>query len=190
MRNQKGFTLIELLIVILIIGILLALIVPNFSIVQDRARQVNVKNNMRIIEVAIGSYSVDHMAAYPADLDGLEPYLPGGDPDVGDAGVYPTNPYSGVAYNAVDEDLFYDPAEWDDLGYQIADENGGAVLECPYVDYIGDAYGQINIGGYDPLGTGIPVGFSIYGWGRYMDDPLRTSGTITETNRVYFIYYQ
>jgi hypothetical protein len=55
--------------------------------------------------------------------------------------------------------------------------------------YVG-AYGEINIGGYDPAGTLIPVGFSIWGYGTNIEDPLHTSGTAFEGNRVYFIYYQ
>jgi type IV pilus assembly protein PilA len=189
MRNQKGFTLIELLIVILIIGILLALIVPNFSIVQDRARQTNVKNNMRIFDVAFGAYAVDHMAAYPLDVDGISYYLPGGDPEAGDAGTYPTNPYSGTAYEeGIDFD--YTPDLWGDLSYQCADENG---VDCAYTELtpaVG-AYGEINIGGYDPAVTGFPIGFSIWGYGAgLLEDPLHASGTANEMNRIYFIYYQ
>jgi prepilin-type N-terminal cleavage/methylation domain-containing protein len=187
MRNQKGFTLIELLIVILIIGILLALIVPNFSIVQDRARQTNVKNNMRIFDIAFGAYAVDHMAAYPLDVDGISYYLPGGDPEAGTAGIFPTNPYSGTAYED-GADFDYTPDAWTELTYQVADETG----DCEYMGlfaYVG-AYGEINIGGYDPAGTLIPVGFSIWGYGTNIEDPLHTSGTAFEGNRVYFIYYQ
>jgi len=189
MRNEKGFTLIELLIVILIIGILLALIVPNFSIVQDRARQTNVKNNMRIFDVAFGAFAVDHMAAYPTELTYLEPYLPGGDPETGDAGTYPTNPYSGTAY-LEGTDFEYDPIIWSDLSYQCADENG---LDCAYTDLppLDGEYGEINIGGYDPAATGLPIGFSIWGYGAgLLEDPVHASGTANEANRIYFIYYQ
>ena len=85
MRN-KGFTLIELLVVILIIGILLALIVPNFVMFQERARRASVKNNMHVIQTALEAYAVDHMGNYPSEEVFEEEeesmllcYFPGGD---------------------------------------------------------------------------------------------------------------
>ena len=58
--NKKGFTLIELLVVILIIGILLALIIPNFVLFQERARRTSVKNNMHVVQTCMEAYATDH----------------------------------------------------------------------------------------------------------------------------------
>src|SRR5512137_2542387 len=113
--NKKGFTLIELLVVILIIGILLALIIPNFVLFQERARRTSVKNNMHIVQTALEAYAVDHNGMYPSgdvsweeeDDAGFCLWLPGGDPIGIDqtpvCGKFPVNPYTGVRYIA-DED--------------------------------------------------------------------------------------
>ena len=105
--NKKGFTLIELLVVILIIGILLALIIPNFVLFQERARRTSVKNNMHLIQTCLEAYSTDHNGNYPnSDADWTDAedifyaYFPGGDPIGTDAspifGQAPLNPYTGM----------------------------------------------------------------------------------------------
>ena len=47
LKNQKGFTLIELLVVIVIIGILIALVLPNLFSAQARARDTTRKNDLK-----------------------------------------------------------------------------------------------------------------------------------------------
>jgi len=60
MHSRNGFTLIELLIVIAIILILIAIALPNFLEAQIRARVVNSQGELRSLETAIISYSLDH----------------------------------------------------------------------------------------------------------------------------------
>jgi prepilin-type N-terminal cleavage/methylation domain-containing protein len=57
--NKKGFTLIELLVLIVIIGILVAIALPNFIRIKDKAKEAEVKQNCHAIQLALERYAVD-----------------------------------------------------------------------------------------------------------------------------------
>src|SRR6187200_3441063 len=65
-RNRKGFTLIELLIVVAIIGIIVAIAIPNLLNAIQRAKQKRTMADMRSIGTAAESYSIDYNAYPPA----------------------------------------------------------------------------------------------------------------------------
>jgi type II secretion system protein G len=91
--NEKGFTLVELMIVVVIIGILASIAIPNFISMQHRAREATVKSNMHQIQVSLEDFSVQNDGAYPtADADAL----PSGQTlrDVCPTRDYPANPYT------------------------------------------------------------------------------------------------
>lgn len=68
--NKKGFTLIELLVVIVIIGILVAIALPNFIKIKDKAREAEVKQNLHSIQLAVERYATDTEGNYPYFLYG------------------------------------------------------------------------------------------------------------------------
>lgn len=71
MTNRKGFTLIELLVVIVIIGILVAIALPNFIRIKDKAKEAEVKQNCHGIQLAAERYAVDSAGNnYPYILNG------------------------------------------------------------------------------------------------------------------------
>lgn len=54
--NQKGFTLVELMVVVVIIGILVAIAVPIYNNVSEKAKQNTHDANVRILMGAGSSY--------------------------------------------------------------------------------------------------------------------------------------
>lgn len=59
-RSRKGFTLIEIMIVVLIIGILLAIAVPNFIQARDSSRTKSCVANLKQIDAAIQQWAMDN----------------------------------------------------------------------------------------------------------------------------------
>ena len=190
MKN-KGFTLIELLVVILIIGILLALIIPNFVLFQERARRSSVKNNMHVVQTALEAFSVDHFGSYPnedvvwddaTDESSISCWFPGGDP-IGiegepKPGNFPVNPYDGKRYNNDEKDemdLDYEENFAELEPGQNAQKRGDDD-ECPYVDFgeVPEYPGGIGIATYVPDigGFETPQEYGIYGFGRDITYPM------------------
>src|SRR3954470_5330673 len=68
LKKEQGFTLLELLIVIVIIGILAVLIIPNLTAGPQRARDSQRKSDLRNVKTALETYFNDNNA-YPNVAD-------------------------------------------------------------------------------------------------------------------------
>lgn len=71
--KNKGFTLIELMIVCMILGVLVAIAIPNFAQAVERSRIASVKANGHTLQTVVESYAIDH-THYPGSADELEAF--------------------------------------------------------------------------------------------------------------------
>lgn len=69
--SQAGFTMIEIMVVVAILGILAALIVPNVTGRDDKARVQVAKSDIKSISSAVELYKLDNFK-YPSTDQGLE----------------------------------------------------------------------------------------------------------------------
>ena len=74
--RTKGFTLIELMMVVVVIGLLAAIAIPNFVQIQSRAREAAVKSNMHTTQLAAEDYSVTNNGVYATDVADIAALLP------------------------------------------------------------------------------------------------------------------
>ncbi len=65
----RGFTLIELMAVVVIISVLLALTIPNYVSLRNRALEASVRANMHNAQAACEEFSILAESWYPGDLD-------------------------------------------------------------------------------------------------------------------------
>jgi len=70
-RSKKGFTLVELMLVVVILGILVAMVVPRLAGRSEQARKAAAKTDIEAnISLALDMYELDN-GAYPESLDAL-----------------------------------------------------------------------------------------------------------------------
>ena len=109
---NKGFTLVEILIVVVILGILAAIVIPQFTAASETAQTSSAVSTLQAVRSQLELYRVNHNGNYPSKLwdqltkttdrtgdvtkDGFGPYLP----------KPPVNPFTGGT--AVGKDWVYD----------------------------------------------------------------------------------
>jgi len=69
-RKARGFTLIEIMVVVIIIGLLAAVIVPQVISKVDEARVAKAKQDIQSLETALTMFRLDN-SKYPTTEQGL-----------------------------------------------------------------------------------------------------------------------
>jgi type IV pilus assembly protein PilA len=115
--NDRGFTLVELMVVVAIIGILVAVAIPQYKRYQAKARQTEAKTSLGSIYTAEQSFAVEQ-GSFTACL--------------GDIGVAATG--SAIYYSA-------------GFGAVAATCGPAGGLSCGYINWPGGAVGTTCTGG-------------------------------------------
>ena len=71
MNAKQGFTLVEILVVVIILGIIAAMVLPQFSNVAAAGRASMLADDLRVMRTQIGVFKAQHI--------GVAPGYPGGD---------------------------------------------------------------------------------------------------------------
>jgi general secretion pathway protein G len=79
MKNQAGFTLVELIVVVIIIGLLAGLVVPQFIKQEEKATAKAAKAQIELFGTALDTFRLD-VGRYPTSQEGMAALMqkPGG----------------------------------------------------------------------------------------------------------------
>ena len=69
--RQRGFTLVELLVVMVILGMLASLVLPNFFGQAEKARKKTAQVQISTLAAALDAFALD-VGRYPSGAEGLD----------------------------------------------------------------------------------------------------------------------
>ena len=64
-KSRKGFTLVEILIVVIILGILAAIVIPQFTNASEDARKSNMRSQLQTLRSQVELFKLQHRDAAP-----------------------------------------------------------------------------------------------------------------------------
>jgi general secretion pathway protein G len=75
MKTEKGFTLVEILIVVVILGILAAIVIPQFTSASTEAKESALQSDLQAMRSQIELYKIHHNDLLPGE-EGTGPLDP------------------------------------------------------------------------------------------------------------------
>ncbi len=75
-RAMRAFTLVEILIVVVILGIIAAIVLPQFSNASQMARESSIKDDLRYLRTQIGVFKAQHEDMPPGYPNGSRTETP------------------------------------------------------------------------------------------------------------------
>jgi general secretion pathway protein G len=72
MKTRHGFTLVEILIVVVILGILAAIVIPQFTQASSEAKVSSLISNLQTVRSQIQLYKIQHNDTLPGSTTGVD----------------------------------------------------------------------------------------------------------------------
>jgi len=72
MKTQGGFTLVEILIVVVILGILAAIVIPQFTSASTEAKESALVSDLQAMRSQIELYKIHHDDQLPGTVSGVD----------------------------------------------------------------------------------------------------------------------
>ncbi len=65
MKSKRGFTFIEVLVVVIILGVLAAIVIPQFTDASVQSKQSTVQTDLQTVRSQIQLYKIQHNDRFP-----------------------------------------------------------------------------------------------------------------------------
>lgn len=127
--GSRGFTLVELMVVLVVLGLIAAIAIPNWIAMAARAKEGGTKANMHTFQISAEDCAVVADGTYPAVADSVALAMPG-------SGAGFRNPFSSLSGRG---------AAWEDRG-NVDDDPTLTPGLVSYADASGASYNIKGVG--------------------------------------------